>query len=238
MAEAVYLEMQPTPESLKRLNQMVFRLMSDTGRGTVDALGYAGVKVCVSGAKAAAPGAKKRKMIPNPKYKEASRAYRWAASRRKKGLPIPQAAADALEEIKRDESWAPYLIVRLTQGEPIMWPSYDKKDARLTIDPFTPGKLGGRGLARKTWEIMGAKLASLKGSDRFYVRDSRYRLRAYRERYGENKGANIMRLINSLSYMDKAYPGIATTAIELGTRALGHEMDAMAKRACQKANAA
>lgn len=238
MADAVYLEMQPTPESINRLNQMLFRLRSETGRGIVDALGYAGVKVCKSGAVAAKPGAKKRKMIPNPKYKEASRAYRWAASRRKKGLPISEEAQNALNEIQQDESWAPYLIVRLTQGEPIMWPSYDKNDSRVTIDPFTPGKRGGRGLARKTWEVMGAKLAALKGADKFFVSDSRYRLRAYVERYGETKGANVMRLINSLSYMDKAYPGIATTAVEKGARALGHEMDKAASKACRKANAA
>jgi hypothetical protein len=88
MAETVYFEVQPTKESIAKLNQMLFRLKMETGRSVVDALGYAGVKVCASGAKASKLGKKKRDIVPNPAYKEASKALRWAARRQKQGKSI------------------------------------------------------------------------------------------------------------------------------------------------------
>lgn len=235
MPEIVHLEVQPDIESLRELSVMVERLMAETGRSASDAVTYAAVKVAQSGGAACKKAKKNRAMVDNPKWKQAKKQFAWARRQQRQGKAIP---ADAQAELQNLQSAAPFFIERLTQGETIYLPSYDKKDPRRVIPEFTPGQLGGRGLAKKTWQVMKAKMADSRGVIQFSKRTKGYRVSKYQEKYGENSGATVARLVNRLTYLETAFPGITNRAVSKGAASLRGYLNRRIESATRRANAA
>lgn len=230
----VNLEAQPTTESLQGLSDAVKRLQEQTGRSASDAVTFAAVKVAQSGRAASKLGRRNRQSIDNPEYRQARGSFAWARKQQRMGKEIPHEAERALADLN---SITPYLIVKKRQQQPdLMLPSWEKKDPRRRIEDFTPGRLGGRGLAKKTFDIMAAKAAAMKGKDGAHTAGKGYRVGKYREKYGDTAGSIVARLINRLTYLEDAYPGITQTAISKGTAALVGQMDRSIKRDIARMN--
>jgi len=192
-----------------------------------DAVTLAGVKVAQSGRAGAKIGKKKRESIDNPEYRQARGSFAWARRQQRMGKAIPVEAQAALNDLN---NLAPFLIVRHRQGgqTPLMLPSYEKKDPRREITR--------RGLAKTTFNVMAAKMAAMRGQGRMSTRGTRYRVSRYQEKYGAESGAYIARLVNTLSYLEDAYPGITDQAIIKGTAALLRGVQRGAAAATAKAN--
>jgi hypothetical protein len=233
MADMVYLEAQPSKEDLKALQVAVNRVINETGRSLSDSITFAAVKVAQSGRSSSKIGKKNRPSIDNPEYREARGSFAWARKQQREGKAIPIEAQLALNDLN---SITPFLIIKKTQGETYKIPSWEKKDPRRLIEMHVPGAVGGRGLAKATWNIMAAKMASSKGRGIGTIQGSQYRVSKYQEKYGAEAGAVVARLVNSLSYLQKAYPGIASVAVRKGTAALNGQMDRKIKASVQKAN--
>ena len=58
----------------------------------------------------------------------------------------------------------------------------------------------------------------------------------YNEKLGDNAGSIVVRLVNKLSYLEKAYPGITNTAIRKGTAAMVNQLDRKIAAAAARAN--
>jgi len=217
----------PTKESISQLGAMIQRLQDETGRGAADAVAYAAFRVAKSGGAASKISKKNRQSITNPEYKQARGSFAWARRQQRAGKAIPAEAQAALNDLN---SITPFLIVRMRQGgqSPIMIPSYEKKDPRRLIER--------RGLAKKTWSIMGAKIAATKGQGRISIGAKNYRVSKYMEKYGDTAGSYVARLVNRLTYLEDAYPGITNTAIAKGTAALKGELDRKMAKAAARAN--
>ena len=142
------------------------------------------------------------------------------------GKEIPASARAALNDLN---SITPYLIVRHRQGgnAPVMMPSYGKEDPRRDIERW--------GLAHKIWGIMYGKLGAMKsGGGNANGRD--FRVSKYTEKYGDTAGSIAVRLVNKLSYLESAYPGITQTAITKGASALQIRLDKRIAQAAARAN--
>ncbi len=224
MADAMTLKVVPDQATLDELARVVRELRASTGRSMFDALTYAGVKVAQSGRAASKLGKSKRESIDNPEFKQARGSFAWARRQQRMGKAIPAEAQAALNDLN---SISPFLIVKHRQGgqPPLMLPSYEKKDPRRVIHHASTIPIGGRGLAKKTFNIMAAKMASSAGREKFSSRGSQYRISRYKERYGETSGAFVARLINELTYLETAYPGITNLALAKGTSALRRELE-------------
>ena len=209
------------PKALADLSKVLSRLQKETRRGAAQSVTYAALKIAQSARRLSKPSKKNRESITNPKYKQARGSFAWAKRQRKAGKAIPAAAAAALDDLN---SLTPFLIVRERQGgrPAIMMPSYEKKDPRRLIE--------NKGLAKKVWNVMVGKLGSLKTG--FGTRNGqRYKVSKYTD--GPNA---VARIINKLSYSEKAYPGITTRAITAGVDGLNGMMDRKVKSAVDKAN--
>ena len=235
----VYLEKQPTEVSIERLSQLARQYQRDLG-GTIDnALSLAAMLVAQSGRSASRKGRTKRKAIDNPGYKQLKHSFAWAKKQKKQGKGISAAAQAAINQSITDPAFAPFLIERLTQGQKIMLPSWDKKDdPRRTIEEHSKGKVGGRGLAKFTWNLMAIATSRSRGTGRFFSRGRNYRVAKYKEQYGDGEGTHVARLVNSLTYLEDAYPGITDRAVQKGTKALNRELEKGMRRTAQKANKA
>ena len=58
----------------------------------------------------------------------------------------------------------------------------------------------------------------------------------YVGKFGGGKGEFVLRLHNKLSYMLKAYPNIAQTAVDAAVRGLEYKLNQAAERAAARAN--
>ena len=213
-------------ESLANLGRMIKRLQDETGRSASDAVTYAAMSVARSGGAASKIGKKKRDSIVNPEWKQARGSFAWARKRLKEGKAIPAEAQAALQDLN---SLTPFLIVRMRQGgrPPVMLPSYEKTDPRREIER--------RGLAKKVWGIMYGKLGAMRETGGASGKD--FKVLKYTEKYGDTAGSVAVRMINRLSYLESAYPGITQRAVSKGSSALQKHLDKRIKRATEKANA-
>ena len=209
-------------ESMADLSAMIRRLQEDTGRSASDALTYAAVRVSLSGGAASKIGRKKRPSVDNPLWAQA----KWAIGRRRRGHRL---SAQDEQLLNSGKPLSPFLIVAYRQSDtkPFLMPSYDKQDPRREIER--------RGIAKKTWKIMAAKSAAMKGRDSATDRGENYRVSKYQERFGSDP-QQVVRLVNRLTYLEKAYPGITQTAVAKGASALRQEMDRKASAAAARAN--
>ena len=197
--------------SVAALNASIERLQAETHRSADDAVTYAGLKVASSGRAAAKIGKKNRPIVDNPRYKQS----KWARMRKRRGHALSAQDEATLADLN---NLTPFLIVRHTQAadKPLLMPSYDKRDSRREVER--------RGLSKKTWGIMVGKLGSMKGGPSS-AGSKDYRVSKYEERYGDTAGSVAVRIINKLSYQEKAYPGITQRAVESGNRALVGMLD-------------
>ena len=233
MADVIAFEIRPDKEDLLDLKKAIDRMGAETRRSIHDSITLAGVKVAQSGRAASRLGKRKRKVVANPEYRQAKGSFAWARRQQRQGKAIPAEAQQALNELA---TIAPLLILRLSQGGVFKLPTWSRDDFRRDIPDFIPGGLGGRGLAKVTFGVMAAKMAAAKGKERFSSKGSQYRVSKYQERYGKNSGAIVARLVNQLSYLNKAYPGIASMIVRKGTAALNGQLDRKIKSAADRAN--
>tara|TARA_R110002126_G_scaffold268988_1_gene412630 strand:+ start:240 stop:944 length:705 start_codon:yes stop_codon:yes gene_type:complete len=220
--------------SLGDLGHAIDRLQKETGRSTDDAVTFAALTIAESGRAASKLGKKNRTILVNPSWEEAKRssssARRKVNRSTKTGKPanLTHRERVALDDYQKE---APFFIVRRRQNKgPALLPAWDRKDDRVLIKE--------RGLAKKTWNVMVGKLGAMQGSKRpKTVNSTDFRVAKYFETLGSDEKTIAVRLVNKLSYLETAYPGITGTAVLKGTNKLHKTLDNKIAQATKRANA-
>jgi hypothetical protein len=207
------------PQSMAKISAALTRLQRDTGRTAAEAVSYAGYQICTSAARKSKPSKPKREIRENQQYKAAAQTLRWAQAQKRKGKAIP---AYAQEMLSRINDLLPWHIVVMRQGgnPPALLGRYEKP----TNDPAR--QVEQRGLARKIWTIMAAKSADSTRS----AGARHYRVSKYTDRWGTTAGQHVVRLVNRLSYVEQAFPGIVTAAISSATAGINGYIDRQLKQ--------
>ena len=221
------VDVQPVvePGDIADLSSVLKRLQDETGRSAEDSVSYAGLKIAESLRSASKIGKKNRDIVPNPAWKENSKRRNWAKRQQRSGHAIP---ADAQAEIDAMKSISPLLIVRQRQGKgPVMLAAWERKDPRRVIEQ--------RGLAKKIASVMVGKMGAMK-SGAGNANGVDYRVSKYKESLGGDSGSDVVRLVNKLPYLKKAFPGIQPLAVQKGTRALVGMLDRRIAKATARAN--
>lgn len=222
---AVDVQTELKPNSISDLSSVLQRLQDETGRSAEDSVSYAGLKIAESLRSASKLGKKNRDIVPNPAWKENSKRRNWAKRQQREGHAIP---ADAQAEIDALKSISPLFIVARRQGKgPAMLPAWERKDPRRVIEQ--------RGLAKKIASVMVGKMGAMK-SGAGNAGGVDYRVSKYKESLGDGAGSDVVRLINKLPYLKKAFPGIQPLAIQKGTKALVGMLDRRIAAAAARAN--
>jgi len=218
------VETQVDKATLDALSKAVGRLQEETGRSAEQSVIFAALKVSESGRSASKPGKRRRDSVDNPQWKQA----RWAKGRKRRGFQLSAQDEALLADVN---NLSPFFILAYKQGEskPILLPSYDKQDPRRQIERH--------GLARQVWGVMVGKMGAMQPGAKMSAGGRDYRVSKYAERYGDTAGAHVVRLVNKLPYLERAYPGITQRAVSRGTAALTGQMDRRIKRAVARANA-
>jgi hypothetical protein len=231
---AVSVSTEIDAKTLGDLGHVIDRLQKETGRSTDDAVTFAALKIAESGRAASKLGKKNRTILVNPTWEEAKRssssARRKVRRSEKTGKPA-NLTHDEKVSLARYQKEAPFFIVRRRQNKgPALLPAWDRKDDRRVIE--------ARGLAKKTWNVMVGKLGALKGDKRpKTVSGADFRVAKYFETLGSEEKTIAVRLVNKLSYLEKAYPGITGLAVQKGVDGLHHRLDNKIALATKKANA-
>jgi hypothetical protein len=207
------------PRSMAAITATLARLQRDTGRTAAESVAYLGNRVCSSAATRSKPSKPKRDIRENQQYKAAAQTLRWAQAQKRKGKAIP---AYAQEMLSRINDLLPWHIVVMRQGgnPPVMLGRYEKP----TNDPAR--QVEQRGLARKIWTIMAAKSADSTRS----AGARHYRVSKYTDRWGTTAGQHVLRLVNRLSYVERAFPGIVSAAIAAATAGIEGHIDRKLKQ--------
>ena len=230
---AVSVSTEIDAKTLGDLGYAIDRLQAETGRSTSDAVTFAALTIAQSGRSASKTGKKNRTILVNPTWefaKRASASARRKTNRSKKtGKPanLTHKEKVSLEQFLKEP---PFFIVRRRQNKgPALLPAWDRKDLRKEIM--------NRGLAKKTWNVMVGKLGAMKGSSNAKTSSGTdFRVARYMETLGSKDKTVAVRLVNKLSYLEKAYPGITNTAITKGTNRLHKTLDEKIAKAVKKAN--
>ena len=231
---AVDVKVEIDEKALGDLGFAIDRLQAETGRSTSDAVTFAALKVAESGRAASKIGKKNRDTLVNPIWEEAKRAS--ASARRKvrasekTGNPA-NLTHDERVSLAQYQSEPPFFIVRRRQNKgPALLPAWDKKDPRREIENI--------GLAKKTWNVMVGKLGAMRGSSNATTSTGKdFRVARYMETLGSEEKSVAVRLVNKLSYLEAAYPGITSQSIQKGANRLHKTLDDKIARAVKKANA-
>jgi hypothetical protein len=233
---AVDVKVEIDEKALADLGFAIDRLQAETGRSTSDAVTFAALKVAESGRARTAKkqGKKNRDTLVNPIWEEAKRssasARRKVQRSKKTGKPanLTHDEKVSLEQFLKEP---PFFIVRRRQNKgPALLPAWDKKDPRREIE--------NRGLAKKTWDVMVGKLGAMRGSSNATTSTGKdFRVARYMETLGSEEKSVAVRLVNKLSYLEKAYPGITSEAIQKGSNRLHKTLDDKIALAVKKANA-
>tara|TARA_R110002126_G_scaffold92879_3_gene220242 strand:- start:1139 stop:1879 length:741 start_codon:yes stop_codon:yes gene_type:complete len=241
----VDVKVELNQKSLADLGFAIHRLEKETGRSTNDAVTFAAIYVAQSGRAASKKSQKNRRILKNPIYDEAKKSSKSArrkvariekarqnGNKTKKGNPIKPIQLTHAEtfSLRNFLKEPPFFIVRMRQNkEDFLLPTWDRKDDRVLIK--------NSGLAKTTWNVMVGKLGAMKGSTNAQtVSDSSFRVAKYFEVLGDDGKSVAVRLVNKLSYLEKAYPGITNTAIQSGSNRLHKMLDDRIAKAAQKAN--
>ena len=232
---AVSVKAEIDPKGIADLEFAIIRLQKETGRSTSDAVTFAALKVAESGRARTAKkqGKKNRDTLVNPIWEFAKRdsasARRKVRRSEKTGKPA-NLTHDEKVSLARYQKEPPFFIVRRRQNKgPALLPAWDKKDPRREIE--------NRGLAKKTWNVMVGKLGAMKGSSNAKTSiGTDFRVARYMETLGSEEKSVAVRLVNKLSYLEKAYPGITSEAITKGANRLHKTLDDKIAKAVKKAN--
>tara|TARA_R110000751_G_scaffold15982_1_gene51163 strand:+ start:344 stop:1048 length:705 start_codon:yes stop_codon:yes gene_type:complete len=230
---AVSVSTEIDAKTLGDLGHAIDRLQAETGRSTSDAVTLAALKVAESGRAASKIGKKNRTILVNPTWEEAKRssasARRKVRASEKTGKPA-NLTHDEKVSLARYQKEPPFFIVRRRQNKgPALLPAWDRKDPRKEIKE--------RGLAKKTWNVMVGKLGAMKGSSNAKTSiGTDFRVARYMETLGSEEKSVAVRLVNKLSYLEKAYPGITSEAITKGSNRLHKTLDDKIAKAVKKAN--
>jgi len=227
----VRIQPEVSQDDLAALADAIRQFQHDTGQSAEQAVMFAAVKVAASGRADSKPAKRNRESITNPEWKQARGSFAWARNQQRRGQDIPPEAKIALAQLN---NISPYFIRFLSQTRPPhLSPSWEKKDPRRQIKRVTDGGTGG--LAKHTWNVMTGKLNAMReGAGNF--RGKNFRVSKYKEQLGNEAGAVVARLINRLSYLEDAYPGITGRAITKGSRALIKEGERLMAKAARRAN--
>tara|TARA_R110000796_G_C14396078_1_gene417007 strand:+ start:34 stop:738 length:705 start_codon:yes stop_codon:yes gene_type:complete len=230
---AVSVKAEIDPKGIADLGFAIDRLQAETGRSTSEAVTFAALKVAESGRAASKIGKKNRTILVNPTWEEAKRSS--ASARRKvrrsektgKSANLTHREKVALDDYQKE---APFFIVRRRQNkDPALLPVWDRKDPRKEIKE--------RGLAKKTWSVMVGKLGAMQEGNKAKTAIGKdFRVARYFETLGSEDKAVAVRLVNKLSYLEKAYPGITNQSIAKGANTLHKRLDDKIALAVKKAN--
>ena len=212
------------PRSMAAITATLARLQRDTGRTAAESVAYLGNRVCSSAATRSKPSKPKRDIVENQQYKAAaqnmrSREFRWMLAQKRKGKAIPAYAQEMLSRINDLLPWH-IVVMRQAGNAPVMLGRYEKP----TNDPAR--QIEQRGLARKIWTIMAAKSADSTRS----AGARHYRVSKYTDRWGTTAGQHVLRLVNRLSYVERAFPGIVSAAIAAATAGIEGHIDRKLKQ--------
>jgi len=215
------------PKSLAELSAAIERLQTETRRDTREAIAYAGGKVAESGRAASKKGKRLRPFRDNPDFKAQAKTLRWARKQQRQGKPIPAYVQTMLADINNT---TPFYIESYRQGKEGV-----HRIPRFERNPSDPARtIKNRGLAAQIWGIMAAKsYDSTKRPGTSYRRGRHWSVVKT-----EDKQDIALRMVNKLGYLERAYPGITTTAVTNGTRALVGMLERKIARTVRKANAA
>ena len=231
---AVSVTAKVDPLTIADLSNVIDRLQKETGRSADDAVTFAALKIAESGRSSSKKGKTNRTILVNPIWEEAkrssSKARRKVRHSQKTGKPA-NLTHDEEVSLRNFNKEAPFFIVRRRQNKgPALLPAWDRKDHRV--------KIKKSGLAKKTWNVMVGKLGALKGDKRQKtIQGPDFRVAKYFETLGGEGKTIAVRLVNKLSYLEKAFPGITNLAVQKGVDGLHYRLDNNIALAAKKANA-
>jgi hypothetical protein len=224
------------PEQQRQeINRRIKRLMTETGRSVDDAISYAGLKIAESGRAIAKPGAKVRAVERNPGYAQQAR-------NRKKWLKAFGDTAEASADL------FPFYVIKLRQGglPPVRIGVQAKTIGEARRNPKAQirelrTRYGKRGLAHASWSTMVGKLGALKGNPNYSAdadaQGARRPPSKVEKRTATTQSGRsvVMRLLNRIDYMARAYPGLLVEAMGRATRALDNRLQANIAKATREA---
>ena len=222
------------PASVARLNATIARLHTETGRSVDQAVTFAAIRVAESIRARAKPSKANRDIIDNPEWKQAQGSFAWARAQLKAGKAIPAEAQDALTQA--NAITPDLIIVKRQEPKPDeRLGAYEKTDPRRVIER--------RGLAKSVSASIVASMARLKtsradGATGTVLNTRNATVRKSLWKHGPDAGSIAIRMINRLSYMEKAYPGITAQAVQAGAAKLQNDLKLAADKAAARANAA
>jgi hypothetical protein len=230
---AVSVKAEIDPKGIADLEFAIIRLQKETGRSTSDAVTFAALKVAESGRSASKLGKTNRTILVNPTWefaKRASASARRKTNRSKKTGKPANLTHEETVSLRQFLKEPPFFIVRRRQNkEPALLPAWNRNDARKVIKK--------RGLAKDTWKDMVGVAASMQGNDKAITSNTKdFRVARYMETLGSEEKSVAVRLVNKLSYLEKAYPGITNQSIAKGANTLHKRLDDKIALAVKKAN--
>jgi hypothetical protein len=181
----------------------------------------ASVRVAQSARAICVPGERKRNLILNPNWQTVRKLRMTVAKLREKGKHAPQ---ELLRRIKQLGSTKYFIeVLRQPPKEPAYIPTMETNDPQRVITR--------RGLAQNLWNILASRIN--------FARKARFRSGTIAEGnlYSATKSRKEkeveVRITANLSYLEKAYPGIAERALNNATAKLEYEAVAYVTRAMQ-----
>jgi hypothetical protein len=215
--------------------------MDYLGKTPKQAVTYAGLKIAESGrhimrAAKAARGTK-REVIENPEWASAV-----AGIKRLKAIqnPTMQDKVRALRRKFQDrkELAFPYFIVFPQQrGAPFHMGTIDKNDPRRKIwkigEHDSAGRPGKGGLGWNVWHHISGKMGAGAGTGSVGGVDKQAFVSLK-----EIEHMVSLRIINKLSYQEKAYPGITAAAMRHGSEGLEHMVNLKVQAALRRSGLA
>jgi hypothetical protein len=207
-------------ESMDRMNMMIRRLRVETGRSVDDAVSYAGLKIAESGRSQARIGKKRRTVEKNPDYARLKR-------QRDKWIKHLGPGAEATADLY------PFHVLKYTQPH-----SHIQRVGVMTKNSSQPKAMihdigtgfGKRGLAKLSWNVMVGKLGALKGrlqgNEEGDVAGARKPpVLVTKRRWVTQSGKSIvLRLLNRIAYMERAFPGMTAEAVRRANLSLENRL--------------
>lgn len=187
------LHLEIDNDKAREMKQIITRLVRETHRSLVQAMTFQAVMMTRSAIKLAVPAPKYRPVLLNPRWTERDR---WIQYDWKKYQKVPERwigkvkeATPLVIESRRQPRWDVHYI-----------PVWKKNDLRRQI--------GRRGLAQKSFRIVGAQLASMKSNER----SMKFQHRLAETVRLVTKENVYIRVRSMLSYIEKAFPKLKQQA--------------------------
>lgn len=188
--------------AMAELNRALSRAQRETGRSAKASVVWAARRVAMAGSARSRPGQRQRRLFQEPI------GSRSRVTGQRKA----------------------FYVVRYSQKRPpqkvIVGTGARAADVRKRPNVARQLVIQRRGLARKVWKALGARVGyrASGGQSRTVSRNARVRKRL-------TNTDPMIELTNRLTYLEAAYPGITAEAVRAGARALNQQLDRRLRRA-------